>query len=146
MDLKVETTTNGKYLINIACNSARDSIYIKQDRSMLVTLRKCETKNILHTLTPLLSGTFSQEQKQYFTKREMLPYSLSYQLTFSMLNANPEEGIVHWDVDKAIASYIQGFVHSVEDVSRIVVDAQVYFYELYNNSFFPRFFIILAYL
>jgi phosphatidylinositol glycan class S len=54
-----------------------------------------------------------------------LKYSSQYETTFSLMNNNPENMKMDWDIRDAVKTYLTPFLKEVAVVSNIIIDSQV---------------------
>lgn len=54
-----------------------------------------------------------------------LKYSSQYQTTFSLMNNNPDNIKVDWDIREAVNAYLKPFLNEVSKVSNFTIDSQV---------------------
>lgn len=48
-----------------------------------------------------------------------------YEITFSLLNPDPKSHRLHWDIEGAVAAYIQPFLAKLSPVANFSIDSQV---------------------
>lgn len=59
---------------------------------------------------------------------KVVKYSPTYQLTFSMLNGDPEGGVVDWDIRDAIDGYLHPLLEQLSPISNFTITSQVQHY------------------
>jgi len=65
-----------------------------------------------------------------------MKYSPQYQVTFSLMNGDPSNLLVNWDIEDAVNKYLQPFVDKVSVISNLTVDSQIQHYA--RLTFEPR--------
>jgi phosphatidylinositol glycan class S len=57
-----------------------------------------------------------------------MKYSPQYQVTFSLMNGDPSNLIVNWDIEEVVNKYLQPFVDKISVISNLTVDSQIQHY------------------
>lgn len=57
-----------------------------------------------------------------------MKYSPQYQVTFSLMNGDPSDLLVNWDIEEAVNKYLQLFVNKISVISNLTVDSQIQHY------------------
>ena len=57
-----------------------------------------------------------------------MKYSPQYQVTFSLMNGDPSNLLVNWDIEEAVNKYLQPFVKNIFMISNLTVDSQIQHY------------------
>ena len=56
---------------------------------------------------------------------KILKHSKHYQVTFSLLNGNTRDGIIHWDIEKALSIYFSNFLSKINSISKFSISSQI---------------------
>ncbi|TPX62100.1 hypothetical protein PhCBS80983_g00685 [Powellomyces hirtus] len=131
---------NGRYSIHVSCqsSSAIPRIHVDAGRSVVIGLPHCN-EDVVQTLVGTIAGLFADEQAAYrsilnpsnptvntdWDNMRTMKYARKYQLTLSLLVANPSDMIVGWDIKDAIDAYIHPFLDALNDISIFSVHSQV---------------------
>jgi phosphatidylinositol glycan class S len=54
-----------------------------------------------------------------------MKYSSQYETTFSLMNNNPDNMKMDWDIREAVNTYLAPFLREVSVVSNFTIDSQV---------------------
>jgi phosphatidylinositol glycan class S len=57
-----------------------------------------------------------------------MKYSSQYQVTFSLMNGDPSDLLVNWNIEEAVNKYLQLFVNKISMISNLTVDSQIQHY------------------
>ncbi|CAO3684438.1 unnamed protein product [Umbelopsis ramanniana] len=138
----------GKYDIFIApqlpapTTSKLAHVQLGDDRSIVLTLREWTSSDIEEASSAVIAAIVKGERESVrsiacdggLTERSNLDgartmkFSPTYQMTFSLMNGNPDSMHVDWDIEAAIATYLKPFISEVSLVSNFTVDSQIQHY------------------
>ncbi|KNC97334.1 GPI-anchor transamidase GPI17 [Spizellomyces punctatus DAOM BR117] len=139
------SSLNGHYKVHVACTppeaGKQTNIYVSSKRAVFVELPgECvDDVRVSNTLLSVIGGLFADEQTNYLKMTEQkgeaantdwesmrtMKYASKYQVTFSLLNADPSEVLVSWDIQEAVNAYILPFFSQLSELSEFAVDSQV---------------------
>lgn len=131
--------------------NAIDSVFISQSRAIfLKSNHNCQSPRLRFQIRKLLFSIFDEERSDLnliisreLTRRENLnnstnsssninddtlisvPFNNEYQITFSLLNGDPSNLIVDWEIESSLKKYIQPFVDNLNSLHNITISAQI---------------------
>jgi phosphatidylinositol glycan class S len=71
-----------------------------------------------------------KKDKNDVASMRVLKYSSQYETTFSLMNNNPENKRIDWEIREAVQSYLTPFLKEISVVSNFTIDSQVRRYYL----------------
>jgi GPI-anchor transamidase subunit S len=138
----------GQYHVYVSCDAqtAQADALIGAGRTAYVQLMACSNRAILHQqvghliagifaaealdLTRLTSGSKSSESNMQLHHDAMRPvkFAPEYQVVLSLLNGNPQDVVVDWDMGPAVDAYLHPFFRALGLVTHfhVVSDIQHY--------------------
>ncbi|TPX66073.1 hypothetical protein SpCBS45565_g04715 [Spizellomyces sp. 'palustris'] len=139
------SSLNGHYKVHVACTrpeaGKQTDIYVSSKRAVFVEIPgQCtDDVRVSHTLLSVIGGLFADEQTNYLKMTEQkgeaantdwesmrtMKYASKYQVTFSLLNADPSKVLVNWDIQEAVKAYILPFFSQLSELSEFAIDSQV---------------------
>ncbi|KAJ3333345.1 hypothetical protein HDU76_009148 [Blyttiomyces sp. JEL0837] len=147
-DVDVETDMIGRYGVNVKCGATieggqEQEIIVREYRTMdLLVKSKCVEDDVVQFATAAIAGLFADENREFkkmawntggvdntdHDSMRKLKFSPEYQLTFSLLNADPENILVDWDIREGIDEYVRPFLNAVSLLHRFDVSSQIQAY------------------
>ncbi|KAJ3162193.1 hypothetical protein HDU88_007116 [Geranomyces variabilis] len=133
--------SNGHYAVQTSCGgSSKVKIRVDAGRTVQIKLPDCSNDAfVTSVLTSTIAGLFADEQLSYrsmikhpslantntdWENMLTMKYARRYQVTFSLLNADPSHVRVGWDIRDAIKEYVTPFLDSLDDISGFSVHSQ----------------------
>ncbi|KAG0163548.1 hypothetical protein DFQ30_011391 [Apophysomyces sp. BC1015] len=115
------------------------NITVGNGRTSLIQFDALERNNAENALETLITSLFhneydllekmackSDEKDKYDTNSmRTLKYSSRYQITFSLMNNNPQSMSLDWDIREATKSYLYPLLNELSLVSNFTVDSQI---------------------
>ncbi|RUO97094.1 hypothetical protein BC936DRAFT_140992 [Jimgerdemannia flammicorona] len=137
-------TSNGHYSIYVAPGNpdGQTNVSVGTDRSVAVLVKNWKQDEIIRTISSLIPNLFAKEQetirgvaceqsndeKANPDSMRTMKYSSRYQMTFSLMNGDPSNLNVDWDIRGAIESYLSPFIAEISAVSNFTIDSQIQHY------------------
>ncbi|ORX50945.1 hypothetical protein DM01DRAFT_1308060 [Hesseltinella vesiculosa] len=135
-------TTVGQYNFYIDTSVSQGPVQVQMgsDRKCFIRLHTDADPAILdQTLSSLIPAMFqpefqslndiacssNQADKYNANSMRTFKYSSKYQITFSLMNNNPQSVSVEWEIRQAINSYLTPLLHELSDLSNFTVDSQI---------------------
>ncbi|KAJ3020135.1 hypothetical protein HKX48_001241 [Thoreauomyces humboldtii] len=131
---------NGRYAVQVVCDSTAQRLHVGVDRKVDFHIANCSDKErTSELLVAVVGGLFAEEQSTFRKLRDAessasnndwdnmrtMKYARKYQLTFSLLNADPSDQLVRWNIQQAINAYVLPFLGTLWDISKFDVHTQV---------------------
>ncbi|KAJ8655887.1 hypothetical protein O0I10_008326 [Lichtheimia ornata] len=89
-------------------------------------------------LDQMACGTRDNDNKNDMSSMRSFKYSPRYQITFSLMNNDPEHLLVDWDIREAVKSYMHPLLKEISMVSNFTVDSQIQNYASLSIPPFER--------
>ncbi|CAG8531297.1 2475_t:CDS:10 [Ambispora leptoticha] len=138
-------TSNGHYDIYILPRSDSNVLHVRNNRQAILQIatNKWNRDVIEIILAHLIPSFFAEEQKtikQFVfessfeakaddpSSMRTLKYSPLYQITFSLMNGDPSDLLVGWEIEEAVSVYLKSFLDEISVVSNFTIDSQVQHY------------------
>ncbi|KAG2206584.1 hypothetical protein INT46_002839 [Mucor plumbeus] len=130
--------TIGHYFIYVD-QADKIDIKIGSERSSFLKINDMTTSNIADILTTMIPPVYLSEyenlgnmachiekkDKNDVSSMRAFKYSSQYETTFSLMNNNPENMKMDWEIRDAINSYLSLFLKEVSVVSNFTIDSQI---------------------
>lgn len=158
---KDESMVIGTYFIHIEASDKVDMHVGSQRRS---TIQLKDMNKLVETLGKMIPPVYLDEyeslgntachvektDKNDVASMRALKYSSQYETTFSLMNNNPDNMKMDWDIRDAVKTYLTPFLKEVAIVSNFTIDSQVispfsYGLNSTENEIIIRFKITLLY-
>ncbi|KAJ3127982.1 hypothetical protein HK100_009429 [Physocladia obscura] len=142
--LEQETPTeNGRYNVNVQCGfkslRSEGSVSIYEHRLIeIITGAPCsESELISSQIVTVIGGLFLNERKDFAAvgnheDKRKVKFSPEYQLMFNLLNADPIEFLVDWEINDAIQENFQPFVDAVAKLYDIKIKTKIQYFTTLN--------------
>ncbi|CAO3676952.1 unnamed protein product [Umbelopsis vinacea] len=118
------------------------NVQLGDDRSIILTLRDWTSFEIEKASSAVITAILKGERERVrsiacdteLSERSNLDgvrtmkFSPTYQMTFSLMNGDPNSLQVDWDIEAAIDTYLKPFLSEVSLVSNFTVDSQIQHY------------------
>ncbi|KAJ3152344.1 hypothetical protein HDU86_005873 [Geranomyces michiganensis] len=133
--------SNGHYAVQTFCGvGSKVKIQVDSGRTVQIKFPDCSNDEFVTSiLTSTIAGLFADEQTSYRNMRYpnvantntdwenmlIMKYARRYQVTFSLLNADPSHVRVGWDIRDAIQAYVTPFLNALDDISAFSVHSQI---------------------
>ncbi|KAJ3050492.1 hypothetical protein HK097_008555 [Rhizophlyctis rosea] len=149
----------GNYEVHVTCKapeSGEDVVSVSASRIVDITTT-CASDQLPNRIAVVIAGLFADEQKKYLASSSkednahdhdnmrMVKYAPEYQVTFSLLNGDPTDANVSWDIQNGIDYFILPFLNTISKLSNFSVSSQIQHYaalpiepEVYPSSFCLR--------
>ncbi|KAI9034412.1 phosphatidylinositol-glycan biosynthesis class S protein [Hyaloraphidium curvatum] len=75
-----------------------------------------------------LRKSVSEDTARQIDVLRTVKYSPEYLITFTLLNADPNEVLVTWDIDEALRAYFSPLVRSLSSISNITLSSQILYH------------------
>ncbi|KAJ3039895.1 hypothetical protein HDV00_011678 [Rhizophlyctis rosea] len=137
-----ERDGNNEYRVLVACKGSEagnDEVVI--GKTGQITIRtSCSSDQLPDRVAAVIAGLFANEQRKYLAsarKQEnshdhdnmrMVKYASEYQLAFSLLNGDPGDANVSWDIQNGIDYFISPFLNAISNLSDFSVSSQIQHY------------------
>ncbi|GBC08692.1 hypothetical protein RclHR1_08300008 [Rhizophagus clarus] len=136
---------NGQYILYILPNTNSNpntKVLVGNQRQAIIEINQWDTSVIEKTVSDLIVSLFMSEQaaikkfiieplsnsKVELDSMRTMKYSPQYQVTFSLMNGDPSDLLVNWDIEEAVDKYLQFFVNKISMISNLTVDSQIQHY------------------
>ncbi|RIA87016.1 phosphatidylinositol-glycan biosynthesis class S protein [Glomus cerebriforme] len=136
---------NGQYSFYILPRTKSNSdtkVLVGNQRQAIVEINQWDTNVIEKTISDLIISLFMPEQdairksiieplsdsKVELDSMRTMKYSSQYQVTFSLMNGDPSNLLVNWDIEEAVNKYLGPFVNQISMISNLTVDSQIQHY------------------
>ncbi|ORZ10545.1 phosphatidylinositol-glycan biosynthesis class S protein [Absidia repens] len=115
------------------------NIIVGKDRTSVIRLHTMDQENIESVMMSLIPAIFRTEfeslseiascstgkvDKYDANSMRTFKYSSRYQITFSLMNNNPQSMTIGWDIRNAVNVYLYPLLKELADVSNFTVDSQ----------------------
>ncbi|CAG8568864.1 541_t:CDS:10 [Ambispora gerdemannii] len=138
-------TNNGHYDIYILPRADSNVLHVRNNRQAILQIatNKWNRDVIEKILAHLIPSFFAEEQKtikQFVfessfeakaddpSSMRTLKYSPLYQITFSLMNGDPSDSLVDWEIEEAVSTYLKPFLDETSVVSNFTIDSQIQHY------------------
>ncbi|CAG8467974.1 2534_t:CDS:2 [Funneliformis mosseae] len=136
---------SGRYVFYIMPNTKSNlkaKVLVGNQRQAIIKINHWDTNVIEKTISDLIISLLTPEQisikkfimepspdsKVEVDSMRTMKYSPQYQVTFSLMNGDPSNLLVNWDIEKAVNKYLQPFVDKISVISNLIVDSQIQHY------------------
>ncbi|KAI8639212.1 phosphatidylinositol-glycan biosynthesis class S protein [Parasitella parasitica] len=133
-----EEATIGHYFIYVD-QADKISLGIGSERSSFLKVNDMTTSSIASTLATVIPPVylseyedlgnmachFEEKDKNDVSSMRAFKYSSQYETTFSLMNNNPENMKMDWEIRDAVNSYLSLFLKEVSIVSNFTIDSQI---------------------
>ncbi|CAO3580701.1 unnamed protein product [Absidia cylindrospora] len=121
-------------------NQELANIIVGKDRTSVIKLHTMNQENIESVMMSLIPAIFRTEfeslseiascstgkvDKYDANSMRTFKYSSRYQITFSLMNNNPQSMTVGWDIRNAVNVYLYPLLKELANVSNFTVDSQI---------------------
>jgi len=117
-------------------------VALGDDRSIIMTLRDWTSSEIEEASSAVITALLKGERQRVrsiacdteLSERSnadgvrTMKFSPTYQMTFSLMNGDPNSLQVDWDIEAAIDTYLKPFLSEVSVVANFTVDSQIQHY------------------
>ncbi|KAI9475852.1 MAG: phosphatidylinositol-glycan biosynthesis class S protein [Benjaminiella poitrasii] len=128
----------GNYFIYVE-QSDKVQAHIGSERSSLLKVDKISTSTVAEKLTAIIPPVYFSKyatlgniachtekiNKNDASNMRTLKYSSQYEVIFSLMNNNPENMKIDWDIREAINAYLQPFLKEVSIIFNFTIDSQI---------------------
>lgn len=131
-----KTAPIGNYFIYVS-ESDKVDIHVGNQRTSHITIKDMThiAETISTIIPPVYLGQYEnlgniachieKKDKNDVASMRVLKYSSQYETTFSLMNNNPENKKIDWEIREAVQSYLTPFLKEISAVSNFTIDSQV---------------------
>ncbi|KAI8981885.1 phosphatidylinositol-glycan biosynthesis class S protein [Mycotypha africana] len=126
------------YFIRIEKGEKQEA-FVGNDRISVMKLKELSSSRIAEALSTFIPTVYLDENEKIGgtachvdtkTKNDIasmrtLQYSSKYETTFSLMNNNPENVKMDWDIREAVDQYLQPFLNEISVVSNFTINSQI---------------------
>ncbi|KAI8342319.1 phosphatidylinositol-glycan biosynthesis class S protein [Chlamydoabsidia padenii] len=128
-DIQPSKSTQEKANVIIGKNRASiirlDTLNEDTIKSVMLSLIPALFKTEFEALGEIASCSTGQVDKYDANSMRTFKYSSQYQITFSLMNNNPQSMAIGWDIRNAVKSYLYPLLNELSNVSNFTVDSQI---------------------
>lgn len=131
-----KTAPIGNYFIYVS-ESDKVDIHVGSQRTSHIKIKDMTriAESLSTIIPPVYLGQYENlgniachienKDKNDVASMRVLKYSSQYETTFSLMNNNPENKRIDWEIREAVQSYLTPFLKEVSVVSNFTIDSQV---------------------
>ncbi|KAI9267737.1 phosphatidylinositol-glycan biosynthesis class S protein [Helicostylum pulchrum] len=131
-----KTAPIGNYFIYVS-ESDKVDIHVGSQRTSHIKIKDMTriAESLSTIIPPVYLGQYENlgniachienKDKNDVASMRVLKYSSQYETTFSLMNNNPENKRIDWEIREAVQSYLTPFLKEVSVVSNFTIDSQI---------------------
>ncbi|KAJ2771027.1 GPI transamidase component, partial [Coemansia nantahalensis] len=116
----------GHYTLRILTGAASSGVRVGADRSAAISVAQAASPRAV--LAEAIAEIVAGEERRV-RGQGALKYAPEYAVTLTLLNEDPVEGaVVDWDIEQALAAYMQPLVRAVQPLAKLALSSQVLYH------------------
>ncbi|KAJ1732956.1 GPI transamidase component [Coemansia biformis] len=119
----------GHYTLRLRADAAASGVAVGPDRSADVTVaHSASARDVLaEAIAEIVAG--EERRVRGLGAHAALKYAPEYAVTLTLLNEDPVDGaVVDWDIESALAAYMQPLVRAMQPLTKLALSSQVLFH------------------